>query len=278
MRRSIPKEIKIILFTLLVFIVFLLIIGVAKKVLQSSRNGLIMDFLIEIITKTGLIIFLILVMKFNGLYEINGWKRNIKIKNTQAFGMVTMIIGIMIFNNRSIYMSVPFNILILFIASNLLTGSSEEIVMRGIIQPLVIKAQAHSKAAIIKGVLMTSILFSLIHFFNLIKDPGNWVGILYQVFFAMCIGIFFGGLLIRTGNLIPVCIIHGLINFAFGISKLKIYLNVENIPAEQDNFKILSLVVTSIVFLLIGFSGLFMIKMTDEQEYIERIRRIKSLN
>ncbi|MEI7501337.1 MAG: CPBP family intramembrane glutamic endopeptidase, partial [Bacteroidota bacterium] len=239
---------------------------------------LTMDLLIEIIIKTGLLVFSILILRANGLFEINGWARNIKIKNIQAFGIVTMIIGIMIFNNRSIYLSVPFNILMFFIASNLLTGSSEEIVMRGIIQPLMIKAQVHSKAAIIKGVLMTSILFGLLHFFNLIKDPGNLVGILYQVFFAMGIGIFFGGLLIRTGNLIPVCIIHGLINFAFGISKLKTYLNVENIPAEQDNFQILSLVVTSIVFLLIGFSGLFMIKMTDEQEYIERIKRIKSLN
>ena len=74
------------------------------------------------------------------------------------------------------------------------------------------KRQRKGEKYILPIILFTSISFGLIHLINAIKD--GRVGIhAMQACMATLLGIFFGAVYMRTGNIIPCIITHGLHDF-----------------------------------------------------------------
>lgn len=89
-------------------------------------------------------------------------------------------------------------------------GVSEELSIRGFIQSYLIDNSDNTKKSVIKSVLFASLFFGGIHLINF--DKGIY-GELSQVFFASFIGIMFGALLVITKKLVPLMIIHSIIDF-----------------------------------------------------------------
>jgi uncharacterized protein len=271
------RIVQILLLAFFGFLIFLLLDAGIRKyiILNEIENELRKNFLSKIITRACIIVLALYILRRSGLLSINGISKKFEVKNLQAFIIVLVIIFLIGYGNRYVYLRTPSILLILFILQSLFVGTAEELILRGIVQPLAIKLWLGNKNGITWGVLGASVIFGLLHLLNLIKHPDEIEGVLYQTFLAICVGIFLGGLLVRTGNILPICIIHGLLNFAFGPTELKAYLNIQSFQDNASNSEILSLVITSLIGLFIALSGLYMIKISNKQDYMEKVSCIE---
>lgn len=104
---------------------------------------------------------------------------------------------------------IMYNIIFLLLYT-ISVGVSEELSIRGFIQSYLIDNSDNTKKGIIKSVILSSLFFGVIHLINF--DKGIY-GELSQVFFATFIGIMFGALLVITKKLVPLMIIHSIIDF-----------------------------------------------------------------
>ena len=119
---------------------------------------------------------------------------------------------------------------------------------------------------------VSSSLFGIVHFVNLFSQPDNFIGITSQVFFALSIGVFFSGLMVRTENILVPVLIHALVNFSFGAGELK-ETPVEEISnaVEQTGINWNSVIPTTIFFAFIMAGGIFMILSSDKQRIMSTL-------
>ncbi len=102
----------------------------------------------------------------------------------------------------------------------LIPGIWEEVAFRGVMLPMLSKKYS-SKIAI----LISSVIFGLVHSFNIIITiiyGANPILILFQVIYATFLGISFAYMYVKTGSLLPSIITHYLID-AVG----QIFFNVQ---------------------------------------------------
>ena len=90
----------------------------------------------------------------------------------------------------------------------LIRGLMEEIVFRGVIQGYLSKQ--YPDKPLYKIILITAILFALIHIVN-IRHAGIQ-NVLLQLIYAFYMGLFFGALMIRMNNVWLLGIAHGVLN------------------------------------------------------------------
>jgi membrane protease YdiL (CAAX protease family) len=117
-----------------------------------------------------------------------------------------------------LFVTLPFEnvisnqLLISFIIFNLLIGFAEEFSMRGLLFPILTKNFIKNKYSIFIGLIISSIIFGVIHYIGYISGDQTFKSATNQVIFAFGIGMYFGGLLIRGKNIYAISIFHGLIN------------------------------------------------------------------
>ena len=104
------------------------------------------------------------------------------------------------------------DVLILF-AAMLSVGISEEVIFRGFVLPNLIKGAPPNQPLIVP-ILLGSFLFGVLHFLNLLKADASLHLVLSQVTYATFFGVAFGIVLLRTGSLLPLGLLHGVINFS----------------------------------------------------------------
>jgi membrane protease YdiL (CAAX protease family) len=173
--------------------------------------------------------------------------------------------------NWSTYLNSNIELLILFSLSVSVVGIVEEFVFRGIIFPLFIRSSKTTDRPILISAVLSSLMFGIVHFFNIFSQPENIIGITSQVFFATSIGVFFCGLMVRTGNILIPIIIHALINFSFGAGELKQSMeyitDVENVSGVNWS----SIVPTTMFFSFIFIGGIYMILKTDKENILNTL-------
>lgn len=86
----------------------------------------------------------------------------------------------------------------------------EEITFRGMIVPNIMRVYNRAKG-IWLSLFISAAIFGLIHAANILAgaDPGTTA---FQVFYAFALGMLFAAVLIRTGNIWPLIVCHGLID------------------------------------------------------------------
>lgn len=183
--------------------------------------------------------------------------------------MVFIIMGII--SDFDIYINAGSSLLTLFLIEHFFVALIEEMAFRAIILPLVIQIRANKKRLLLVSVCITSLIFGVLHYLNLFREPGNFSGITAQVVFASAIGIYLGGLLLRTRHIIFPIIIHFLVNAAFGKSELR--------PENQDLVTEVvgsstdwsSLLVTIGLFAFVAIGGVIMIRTVDQNEILNKL-------
>ena len=122
--------------------------------------------------------------------------------------------------------------------------------------------------------LISSLLFGLVHYFNLLRQPDNLAAVNGQVIIAFCLGGFFAGLFLRTGNVLPVGFLHALFNFTLGASALR-----GKDVLEKDSTEAAGLdagdIGGLIVFGLVLVSGLLMTRWSEKEALRESVREIR---
>lgn len=196
-----------------IFFIFIIIISFVILLISSFLkfdNSPIMGFdkLIADIIIT--ILCYVLILKL-GLKDTAGFHKK---GFTKGFilGIPFLVIGIgsVIFSNIgtdfsnlkhiSIFNTVLFTINMLFV------GINEEIWMRGLILNSLIKK--YEKSSIWKPIILSSLIFGLVHIPNIFFiEP---MTLLVQVINAMCGGVLFAAIFIRSKNIYSVIVIHAL--------------------------------------------------------------------
>jgi len=134
---------------------------------------------------------------------------------------------------------------LLFAVSSLVIGFAEETFFRGLI------LQTLLPAGILKTVVLSALLFGLPHLFNAIGGVWDPLFTLADTFAAFGIGVTFAALLVRTGTIWPLIILHAFVNFTALLA-----LGSIMVPAQS----LLSLLMTAIVGLVLTIYGLYLIR------------------
>ena len=251
-----------------------------EKPLRAYLESLEMDYLSSyfgagIVVRTILILVMIRLvrkldlLKFTALCD---WKY---FKNLHAMVLPMVFILSILSANWANYTSAKPLHLLLFITINLAVGFMEELSFRGVVLPLFIRGIYPSKHTLLLAAISSSLLFGAIHFVNLFSQPDNIVGITSQVFFALSIGVFFCGLMLRTENIYLPSIFHALVNISMSSAILQRTAAAEiSTTSQVDGADWASIIGKTIVFGFIFLSGVYMILKSDKEENYQRLNLV----
>ncbi len=93
----------------------------------------------------------------------------------------------------------------------------EEFAFRGVLLPLLLERLGRTKKGMWWSILLSSAIFGVIHFTNLIETP-NLAAIFMQVGYSTLIGALCAVLLLGTGNIWYCIAVHTVFNFGGGIN------------------------------------------------------------
>ena len=260
---------KLIIYVL-VFVGFLALAPILRNLLESSfADDRYSRLLAGIISRALFLIpccwYILSVMPFS-VIGLN--KRNRPV-NWQAVVLPMIIILPVLFGNMSLFSSSPVELVVWFLINNLLVAVVEEVVFRGLFLPRLVLLFKERSGTLILAVTISATVFGLIHYLNLIRQPNNFSGITSQVIFAISIGIFLGGLYLRTEHIILPILIHFLINITFGNDILKSEPVLHEATEKAESTDWASLILTMSIFLFIAAGGIFMSKWSNKDRIVE---------
>ncbi len=96
-------------------------------------------------------------------------------------------------------------------------GIMEELAFRGILLPVLLDRFGRSRKGMWLSVLLSSAIFGVIHFFNLLETP-NLAAVLMQVGYSALLGALCAAVLLGTGNIWYCVAVHTLYNFGGGLN------------------------------------------------------------
>lgn len=100
------------------------------------------------------------------------------------------------------------------------TGLVEETLYRAIVLIAMISAWGHTKNGIVKAVVLSSILFGMVHLLNIMVRP--WQVVLFQALAVSLPGVFYGAIVLTGKSLWPAILIHWLTNAVVNIQAISI--------------------------------------------------------
>ena len=204
-------------------------------------------------------------MKFSGLKP---WSNP---QNAHATVIPLTIILLGAFINWANYLEVSLGLVFIFLLKTMSVGFYEEFIFRGVAFPMLISAFKKNKRTILISAVLSSLIFGLVHYINLIGDPDNFAGITNQVFFATAIGVFFCGIMVRTESIVVPVVLHTLVNFGFGSAELIEVAEETAKVSEDTGINWSSVILTSIFFTFIFLSGVYMILKADRESILQKL-------
>ena len=186
---------------------------------------LILFTLSLIIPPTGIFViilgvFIIIKLKMKSLAGIE-YSIPFKHKWYTLIPVYLIILGIIPLMYDFNFTGIDINDILMLLIGTLGVGFLEEIVFRGVLQSYFLKHFQKNKDAIYIGVILPSVLFGCMHLLNLTDPESDTLEVVIQVIYAIFLGVCFGAILLKTNRLLPLAIIHGLINFVYSIDTLK---------------------------------------------------------
>lgn len=144
------------------------------------------------------------------------------------------------------------------------TGLIEEGFFRGLILAVLLSVWGINKKGIYRSVIVSSILFGLVHLTNLLnilKGKDVMIETISQVFYATFLGILFAAIYLRTKNLwIPV-IIHALFDIADGLYAIAIKAGgISSITSTLPAVSITDEVLNAVLGIPFALFGLFILR------------------
>lgn len=171
-------------------------------------------YIISLFSTVSLIIICILYAKWvevRALPSIGITKKRFIINYSKGlligFLMLSALVAILVISGQLTFYSISFAqlpLIFLFSLGYIIQGASEEFLCRGVLMTAI-----SARNGVPLGILLNSLLFGLLHFFN----PG--FNILSFVNIVL-VGIFFSLYAYVNDNIIGVCAIHSMWNFAQG--------------------------------------------------------------
>lgn len=139
-------------------------------------------------------------------------------KGLFTFGLVGLICAVMafIFSYDAPDMTPSASTVIGFIFYNLAIAVSEEFLFRGVIFTQLLDSWKSKKGFIFAAIIVSSVIFGLRHFLNLVTAPNVIIMTVGQVLFTFMAGFYLCAVYLRTRNIWVCVIIHFLEDFFTG--------------------------------------------------------------
>lgn len=155
--------------------------------------------------------------------------RNIKMFFTKGWYIIVASFIFAILNFMSIdFFNITSISQILFFFINVILGVIfEELVFRGIIQNIIVEKYEVYKKSVWNGIIISSLIFAVIHLLNLIGQPYFILGTITQVIYTFCLGMLLGVVYYFSKNIWSVILLHFIFNVLGSYSTLFI-TNVNN--------------------------------------------------
>lgn len=225
------------------------------------------DNISRLLKNLVIILLAIFAIKKLKLVELSGLSKHIKLQNKFLIliPLYLVIIGVLslLGTDLSSISSIDFIILSLAMLS---VGFVEEFIFRGILQPIFLKKYSHRKNGILISIFLPAALFGGLHLFSL--DMSNIAASIGQFVYAFFIGAAFGAILLKTNKIVPLAIIHGLIDIVFTINTL---LDDGAIAGELEQQGIGQAIGSMLVVLPLFIVGLFIIRKISLSSVQEKI-------
>lgn len=128
--------------------------------------------------------------------------------------LVNLIFSLIEFSEYPVVVPSLYLIIIVFM-EQVFVGIFEEFLFRGLIlNTLLEKMKDNQLKSKIIAIVISSVLFGVVHFLNLINNPNMIYFSIQEVCFAIFTGIFLGALYLRSKNIWVVVFYHALIDLA----------------------------------------------------------------
>jgi membrane protease YdiL (CAAX protease family) len=177
--------------------------------------------------------------------------------------MVIILMGFI--SSFGTYTAAGSYMLSIFIVNTLLVALIEEFTFRGLILPVILKTRKNKKNRVFVSVVITSVVFGVLHYINLLREPDNFWGITSQASTDFVVP---GS---RTRHILWPVIIHFLVNFSFGSGDLK---EVNPSPVvESTGASVFDAgdLITLLLFVFIASGGWYMTRKADEAWFLEKL-------
>lgn len=180
--------------------------------LSSAKLSAIVNTVQNILCSAA---FIIIIKKLYGIKIEIG--TNGLIKGIFVYGLVICIAGVsslmMSYQKPEIGFVQALPQLLLFFVFNMTVGVVEEVLYRGLIFNSFRKYFGESKKGVYRAVLLSALVFGIVHLTNLIFTPDLVIATITQVIYAFFFGVLFNVIYYRTDNLLPCIIMHGVFDF-----------------------------------------------------------------
>ncbi len=257
---------------LITVITLLLFLGILKLPLDTLLDNFDLssqqsDDIIRLIKNLVILILAIFAIKKLKLVELSGLSKHIKLQNKFLIlvPLYLVIIGVLslLGTDLSSISAIDFILLALVMLS---VGFVEEFIFRGILQSVFLKKYGHRKNGILISIFLPAALFGALHLVNI--NMSNIAASIGQFVYAFFIGAAFGAILLKTNKLIPLVILHGLINTVFSINTL---LDDTVTTGELEQQDIGQAIGSILVVLPLFIVGLFIIRKISIESIQEKI-------
>ena len=203
--RPIVSTVAFLALDFIIMAFFILIFEKIFKFIVPSLGDVVINSITTIIVA---IVFLLIYMR----YMRDKLQNLISTKNLK-FALILIIPSVitLIFNlvSNVVEGHLVFNYIV--IIAGIAPGLIEEVVFRGFIISNLMRIRKSKKISIYLIVLLSAIPFGLFHLINIMSGADVSYSIV-QAFFTVCLGVFFAGVYLRSGNLIAPIIAHTLMD------------------------------------------------------------------
>lgn len=136
--------------------------------------------------------------------------------------MIALILGVLSFLSigEERFVTPSWQVVAIYLVVTCLTASFEELLCRGLIQNLIVARFAATKGGPWRAIVISSLIFAVLHFANLTAKPWFVIGTLTQVIYTLCVGIVVGTIYYLTGDLLAAILVHAAFNFCGQIAMI----------------------------------------------------------
>lgn len=273
------KDIKYPTTFLVIYVPYLLLrYPLEKLLINNGLSELKSSFISTIIITIPLLISLVWLMRKLDFKKFNGIDNGIKLEKPKFLFLPLLFLFYIFYSDFSSIINSETSALLLLVLSVILVGFSEEFFFRGILLPLFLTNFKNKNGFIFLSVLLSSLIFGIVHFLNLLNNPENILGVTVQVIFAFCIGFLFSGFILKTKSIIIPSLIHAMVNFKGMINYLDLKVptkiseqKLSELPElpEETIWVIFSELDLTFILLLLG--GYMLIRKINKKELLERL-------
>ena len=220
------------------------------------------------ILKNGILIVLALTTIYKlRIVKLAGLSTQIKLqhKTLILIPLYLLVLGIVQMYGLDLTSVATIDIALLVLAM-LSVGFVEEFVFRGILQAVFLKKYIHHKNGIYISIFLPAFLFGALHLLNL--DMNNIAASISQAIYAFFIGAAFGAIVLKTNKLVPLALLHGVIDIVFS---LHVLTDTNAIPGKLPPQDINSAISAVVIVLPLFIAGLFIIRRIPKQQVIQKL-------